>query len=77
MCTSIGKLTGRMLLAMAAIGVVFVIGLRRKRSFVLNPVRRLGRATKPFVLKSSGTLAGLHQWSATSVGQAAGRTKRR
>jgi deazaflavin-dependent oxidoreductase (nitroreductase family) len=51
----IAKLVGGLLLALGVIGVVFIVGMRTKSPLVLNAVRRSGRATKPFVLKSSGT----------------------
>jgi deazaflavin-dependent oxidoreductase (nitroreductase family) len=59
MWRSIGKLLGLVLLAAAAIGIVFLTGMRTKSPLVLNAVRRTGRATKRFVLKSSGTPGGI------------------
>jgi deazaflavin-dependent oxidoreductase (nitroreductase family) len=55
MCRSIAKLVGGLLLALVAIGIVFVAGMRTKSPLVLNAVRRTGRAVKPLVLKSAGT----------------------
>ena len=68
----IGKLVSRLLLAIAAVGVVFVVGMRTKSPLVLNPVRRAGRASKRFVLKSSGTPGGI-----ASVVRHVGRTSGR
>ena len=42
-------------LLVAAIGIVFVVGMRRKSAAVINPVRRLSRATKALPLKTAGT----------------------
>ena len=66
---SIGKLVGGLVLALAALGVVFVVGMRSKSPPVLNAVRRLGRATKGFVLSSAGTAG-----NAVSVVHHVGRT---
>ena len=41
--------------AFAALGTVFMVGMRRKSPLVLNAVRRSGRAMRPYLLKSSGT----------------------
>ena len=35
------------LLSVAAIGIVFVAGMRRKSAVVVNAVRKVSRATKP------------------------------
>ena len=51
----IAKFVGGVVLALVALGVVFVVGMRTKSPPVLNAVRRLGRATKGFVLTSAGT----------------------
>ena len=72
MLRSIGKVVSWLLLAVAAIGIVFVVGMRRKSPLVLNPVRRAGRASKPFVLKSSGTPGGIAS-VVRHVGRASGR----
>ena len=42
-------------LLVAAIGIVFVVGMRRKSAAVINPVRRLSRAAKALPLKTAGT----------------------
>jgi deazaflavin-dependent oxidoreductase (nitroreductase family) len=55
----IAALVGGVFLALVAIGFIFVAGMRAKSPVVLNAVRRTGRATKPFVLKSSGTPGGI------------------
>jgi hypothetical protein len=43
------------LLLVASIGIVFVVGMRRKSATVVNAVRRLSRATKALPLKTAGT----------------------
>jgi deazaflavin-dependent oxidoreductase (nitroreductase family) len=63
------RLVGRLLLAIGVIGIVFVAGMRTKSPLVLDPVRRAGRASKRFVLKSSGTPGGI-----ASVVRHVGRT---
>ncbi|MGD9705720.1 MAG: nitroreductase family deazaflavin-dependent oxidoreductase [Acidimicrobiia bacterium] len=65
----ITKLVGGVLLAFGVIVIIFVAGMRAKSPLVLNAVRRTGRATKPFVLKSSGTPGGI-----ASVVRHVGRT---
>jgi deazaflavin-dependent oxidoreductase (nitroreductase family) len=52
---AIGKLVGGVLVAVVALGVVFMVGMRSKSPPVLNAVRRAGRAMRPLALKSSGT----------------------
>ncbi len=44
-----------LLLAAAAAGVVFVVGMRQKSPVVVDAVRRSGRAMKPMALRFSGT----------------------
>jgi len=68
----IAKLIGGLLLALVVIGIIFVAGMRTKSPLVLNAVRRTGRATKRFVLKSSGTPGGI-----ASVIRHVGRTSGR
>lgn len=58
MWRAIVRLLTAALVALAAVGVVFVAGMRWKSPPVLNAVRRAGRATKPLVLKSAGTPGG-------------------
>jgi deazaflavin-dependent oxidoreductase (nitroreductase family) len=55
----IGKLVGGLSIAVTVIGVVFMVGMRTKSPAVLNAVRRTSRATKRFVMKSSGTPGGI------------------
>ena len=59
MVRRMGKLVGVLLLAVVLVGVVFVAGMRAKSPLVLDAVRRSGRATNGFVLKSSGTPGGI------------------
>ncbi len=42
-------------LLVAAMGIVSVVGIRRKSAAVVNAVRRLSRATKALPLKTAGT----------------------
>lgn len=55
MRTWIVKLVVGLGLALGALGVVFVVGMRTKSPAVLDTVRRCGRASKRFVLPSAGT----------------------
>src|ERR687897_802668 len=55
----LGKLVGGLLFVLGVIGIVFLAGMRTKSPLVLNAVRRSSRATKRFVLKSSGTPGGI------------------
>ena len=55
----IAALVGSLVLAVVVMGIVFVTGMRAKSPFVLNAVRRSGRATKRYVLPSSGTPGGI------------------
>ena len=50
----IAKLVGGLSLALAAIGIVFMAGMRTKSPLVLNAVRRVSRAMKPLAMKSAG-----------------------
>jgi len=65
-------LVGGVFLVLGVIGIIFVAGMRTKSPLVLNAVRRSGRATKRFVLKSSGTPGGI-----ASVIRHVGRTSGR
>jgi len=62
-------LGGILILGLATVGVTFVVGMRRKTPFVLNAVRRSGRAMKPLVLRSAGQAG-----SPTAVVEHLGRT---
>jgi deazaflavin-dependent oxidoreductase (nitroreductase family) len=68
----ISRLVRWTLLAVVAIGVVFVVGMRRKSPLVLDNVRRAGKAMKPLVLKSSGTPGGMAS-VVRHVGRSSGR----
>lgn len=59
---------GALLGCLAAIGVVFVVGMRRKVRLVLDPIRHMGRAMKPIVLRRAG-----HAGSPTAVVEHVGR----
>jgi deazaflavin-dependent oxidoreductase (nitroreductase family) len=69
----LAKFVGGLSLALGVIGIVFVAGMRTKSPLVLNPVRRAGRASKRFVLKSSGTPGGIAS-VVRHVGRTTGRT---
>jgi len=49
------KLFGGVFVAVLALGVVFLEGMRRKSPVVLDAVRKTSRASKHLVLKSAGT----------------------
>jgi deazaflavin-dependent oxidoreductase (nitroreductase family) len=70
---SLARFIAGLLLAIAAVGAVFVLGMRAKWPPVLDAVRRLSKATKPLVLRSAGTAGGsaavVHH-----VGRSTGRT---
>ena len=52
----IGRLLGLLVVALGAIGVVFVVGMRTKSPLVLDKIRRFNReVTNPRVLRSAGT----------------------
>ena len=72
MLRSIAKFVSGVVLALVELGVVFVVGMRTKSPPVLNAVRRLGRATKGFVLSSAGT-AGNSVSVVHHVGRTTGR----
>jgi deazaflavin-dependent oxidoreductase (nitroreductase family) len=61
-----------LILCFAVLGVVFVVGMRRKSPIVLKAVRRSGRAMKPLILRSAGTAS-----SPTAVVEHVGRTSGR
>jgi deazaflavin-dependent oxidoreductase (nitroreductase family) len=69
---SIAKLVGGLALALGAIGIVFVIGMRTKSPLVLDAVRKTGRAMKPLALKSAGT-PGAYASVIRHVGRTTGR----
>jgi deazaflavin-dependent oxidoreductase (nitroreductase family) len=58
MLRALARLIGFVLLALAAIGIVFVAGMRAKSPLVLDAVRRTSRSMKPLVLKTAGTPGG-------------------
>jgi deazaflavin-dependent oxidoreductase (nitroreductase family) len=49
------KLVAWLAVLVGAVGVVFVAGIRSKSPTVLNAVRQISKATKPYVLKNAGT----------------------
>jgi deazaflavin-dependent oxidoreductase (nitroreductase family) len=49
------KVGAGFLMSVAAIGIVFVAGMRRKSAVVVNAVRKVSRATKALPLKTAGT----------------------
>jgi deazaflavin-dependent oxidoreductase (nitroreductase family) len=72
MLRALRKLTGTLLFAFGVVGIVFVVGMRSKSPAVLNTVRRISRATKPFVLKTAGQ-AGVSTSVVRHVGRTSGR----
>jgi|SRR5262245_5760736 len=72
MFRALAKLTGTLLFAVTAIGIVFIAGMRAKSPPVLNTVRRISRATHPMVLKTAGQAG-----NSTSVIRHVGRTSGR
>ena len=69
---AIGKFVGGVLVAVVALGVVFMVGMRTKSPPVLNAVRRAGRAMRPLAMKSSGT-PGANASVVRHVGRKSGR----
>jgi deazaflavin-dependent oxidoreductase (nitroreductase family) len=61
-----------LILVLTIVSVTFVVGMRRKVPFVLNAVRRSGRAMKPMVLRRAGGAQ-----SPTAVVEHVGRTSGR
>jgi hypothetical protein len=70
----IGRLVVLVLVALGAIGVVFVVGMRTKSPLVLDNIRRFNRGvTNPRVLKSAGS-PGASASVIHHVGRASGRS---
>jgi deazaflavin-dependent oxidoreductase (nitroreductase family) len=69
MLKGMARLVGELFLGLAVVGIIFVLGMRAKSPVVLNAARRSSRATKRFMLKSSGTPGGI-----ASVVRHVGRT---
>jgi deazaflavin-dependent oxidoreductase (nitroreductase family) len=67
------RLVGGSLLALAAVGIVFLAGMRTKSPLVLDAVRRAGRATRPLALASAGT-PGAYASVVRHVGRTTGRS---
>jgi deazaflavin-dependent oxidoreductase (nitroreductase family) len=61
-----------LVLALTIVSVTFIVGMRRKVPFVLNAVRRSGRAMKPLILRRAGAAE-----SPTAVVEHVGRTSGR
>ena len=73
MWTLLAKAIRGPVIVLAGIGVVFVVGLRRKWPVVLNAVRRSSRATKRLPMKTAGTV-GADASVIRHVGRRTGRT---
>jgi deazaflavin-dependent oxidoreductase (nitroreductase family) len=69
MLRRVTKFGGGLVFGLGVVGIIFLAGMRAKSPVVLNTVRRCGRATKRFVLTSSGTPGGI-----ASVVRHVGRT---
>jgi deazaflavin-dependent oxidoreductase (nitroreductase family) len=52
---ALAKLIAWLTVIVGAVAVVFVSGMRSKSPTVLNAVRQISKATKPYVLKTAGT----------------------
>jgi deazaflavin-dependent oxidoreductase (nitroreductase family) len=70
---TIARFIGGVLVALAAAGTIFVVGMRRKSPLVLDTVRRTSRAMKPLALRSAGT-RGAYASVIHHVGRTTGRT---
>lgn len=68
----IAQLVGGLVLALVAIGIVFMAGMRTKSPPVLNAVRGISRAMKPLAMKSAGT-PGAYASVIRHVGRTTGR----
>jgi deazaflavin-dependent oxidoreductase (nitroreductase family) len=55
MARSLARLLGGVAVLVAAVGLAYVLGMRRKSPIVLDAVRRSGRAMRPLLLRSAGT----------------------
>jgi len=73
MARTIGRIVGGVVLAIGAIGIVFVTGMRAKSPPVLDAVRRTNRALKPLALRTAGT-PGTSTSVIRHVGRATGRS---
>ena len=62
-------------IAVGAVGVAFVVGMRAKSTVVRNAVRKLSRATRGPAMKSAGT-PGAYASIVEHVGRASGRAYR-
>jgi deazaflavin-dependent oxidoreductase (nitroreductase family) len=54
MWRALARLAGVVILVVVALGVVFLVGMRRKSPVVQGAVRRTSRAVKPLVLRTAG-----------------------
>ena len=68
----IAKLVGALLFVVAAIGIVFMVGMRTKSPRVLKVIRRIQRTTKPLALKGAGA-PGAYASVIRHVGRTTGR----
>jgi deazaflavin-dependent oxidoreductase (nitroreductase family) len=51
---ALARLVGAVLFGIGLTLIVFVVGMRTKSPVVIDTVRRISRATKPFVLRTAG-----------------------
>lgn len=73
MLRTLGLVGGGLLLVLLVVGIVFIVGMRRKSPRVLDAVRRFNRGfTNPRVLKSAGT-AGKSTSVIRHVGRSSGK----
>jgi deazaflavin-dependent oxidoreductase (nitroreductase family) len=64
-----------LIVVIAGVGVVYVMGMRRRSPTVINAVRRVGRATKSLPLKTAGT-GQAYASVVEHVGRTSGKTYR-
>ena len=68
----LAKLAAVVILAVAALGAVFVVGMRRKSPAVQGAVRRTSRAMKPLAMRTAGR-PGAYASVIRHVGRTSGR----
>jgi deazaflavin-dependent oxidoreductase (nitroreductase family) len=73
MRTVLVRVVAGFVLLVATIGIVFMVGMRRKSAAVVNAVRRLSRATKAGPLKTAGT-RGAYASVVRHVGRTSGKS---
>ena len=72
MRAALARTAAALVVALVAVAAVFVVGMRTKSPPVQNAIRRMGRASKPLVLRSAGT-PGAYASVVRHVGRTSGR----